>query len=216
MVPIVAPAAAPRAVPTAAAGRPQGRGRIPAAAGRWYVRRVWDVSYSCVGMTAADGPPPAGFRELRVRTRLPAGGYEQAARALFGWRMHRGTPFLHVPAGTPPAAPGVRVGLRMGPVHAPCQVVWTLTEQDRTGFAYGTLPGHPECGEESFLLRRHPDGSADLTIRAVSRPAAWYVRAAGPLGPLAQRAVARQYARSLRRACAPTREPRAAPPGPPT
>lgn len=169
--------------------------------GRWYVRWVWEVDYSSVGMTAPEGPAaPAGFHGLTVRTRLGVGTYDAAARALFGWEMHRGTPLLDVPAGTPDAAPGVRVTVRMGPLQAPCQVVWTLNEADRTGFGYGTLPGHPECGEESFVLRRHPDGSVDFTVHAYSRPAAWYLRAAGPLGRLGQRVAADQYGRALRRA----------------
>jgi uncharacterized protein (UPF0548 family) len=152
-------------------------------------------------MTAREEPPPAGFRVLRVRTRLAPGSYDAAARALFGWEMHRRTPFLDVPAGTQDAAPGIRVLVRMGPLRAPCRVVWTLTEDDRTGFAYGTLPGHPECGEEAFVLRRHPDGTVDFTVLAFSRPAARLVRAAGPLGRLGQRVAADQYGRALRRAC---------------
>jgi uncharacterized protein (UPF0548 family) len=163
-----------------------------------YVARVRDLSYSTVGMTADDGPPPPGFRRLRVRTRLDPGGYEAAAAALFGWDMHRATPLLEVAAGTPQAAPGVRVLVRVGPLRAPCQVVWTVREEHRTGFAYGSLPGHPECGEEAFVIQRHPDGSVDFTVLAVSRPAAWYVRAAGPVGRLAQRLAAHAYGRALR------------------
>lgn len=163
---------------------------------------MFRVDYAPVGITAPDGPAaPEGFRALTVRTRLGVGTYDAAARALFGWEMHRGTPFLDVPAGTPAAAPGVRVLLRIGPLRAPCQVVWTLTGDDRTGFGYGTLPGHPECGEESFVLRRQPDDSTDFTVHAWSRPAAWYLRAAGPLGRLGQRLAADQYGRALRRAC---------------
>lgn len=46
--------------------------------------------------------------------------------------------------------PGVGAGpLRL---RAPCRVVYTVTESRRRGFAYGTLPGHPECGEEAFVI----------------------------------------------------------------
>ncbi|BBB00062.1 hypothetical protein RVR_6952 [Actinacidiphila reveromycinica] len=162
------------------------------------------LTYARVGMTRDGGStPPDGFRSLTVRTRLGVGDgvYEAAARALFGWEMHRATPLVTVPAGTPDAAPGVRVEVRLGPLRAPCEVVWTLGEEHRTGFAYGTLPGHPECGEESFVVHRLPDGTVDLTVHASSRPAAWYLRAAGPLGRLAQRVAAGGYGRALRRAC---------------
>ncbi|HEV8560641.1 MAG TPA: DUF1990 family protein [Actinophytocola sp.] len=42
---------------------------------------------------------------------------------------------------------------------APGRVVHVVEEEHRRGFAYGTLPGHPECGEEAFLLERHADGT---------------------------------------------------------
>src|SRR3712207_7231330 len=59
------------------------------------------------------------------------------------------------------------------------RVVYTVEEPDRAGFAYGTLPGHPERGEELFLLDRAPDGQLRLTISAFSRPATWLARAGG-------------------------------------
>ncbi len=157
-----------------------------------------ELTYSTAGMTAVGSVPPPGFHSLRVRTRLAPGGYDAAAAALFGWGMHRATPLIRVAAGTPRADPGVRVLLRVGPLRAPCEVVWTLHEEHRTGFGYGTLPGHPECGEESFLIERHPDGSVDFTVHALSRPAAWYLKAAGPAGRLTQRFAARRYGAALR------------------
>ncbi|MET9554426.1 DUF1990 domain-containing protein [Streptomyces sp. NPDC006645] len=157
-----------------------------------------DLTYSDVGMTAKGGPVPPGFHKLELRTSLGLGTYDRAAEALFTWRMHRATPFIRVPVGTPRAAPGVRVSLRAGPLTAPCEVVWTVDETDRTGFAYGTLAGHPECGEESFVLERRPDNSTDFVVVAVSRSAAWYTRALGHCGRGLQRAVALRYAKSLK------------------
>ncbi|MFD3913070.1 DUF1990 family protein [Streptomyces sp. NPDC058603] len=158
-----------------------------------------ELTYSDVGMTAKSGPAPPGFHLLRLRTSLGFGTYDRAAEALFGWGMHRATPFIRVPDDTPHAAPGVRVLVRAGPLRAPCQVVWAVDERHRTGFAYGTLAGHPECGEEAFVLERLPDNSTDFVIVALSRPSAWGMKALGPGGRLLQHAVARQYAQSLRR-----------------
>ncbi|WP_225847198.1 DUF1990 domain-containing protein [Streptomyces sp. HPF1205] len=158
------------------------------------------LTYSRVGMTAGDGsPPPDGFRTLRVRASLPADSYDRAAQALFTWRMHRAVPLLRLSATAAEAAPGVRVLLRWGPVRAPCEVVWTVRTRDMAGFAYGTLPGHPECGEEAFVLRRAPDGAVDFTVFAISRHAALYLRPTGRCGHWAQRAVARRYTTALRR-----------------
>jgi uncharacterized protein (UPF0548 family) len=40
----------------------------------------------------------------------------------------------------------VVVTFHLGPVHvkAPCRLVYVTDEVNRFGFAYGTLPGHPE------------------------------------------------------------------------
>lgn len=161
-----------------------------------------ELTYQPVGMTAPDGPsPPAGFHPLRVATGLGHGPsvFHAASEALGAWRMHRGLG-LRVDADGQQAALGVELELRFGPLRAPCRVVWTVREERRVGFAYGTLVGHPERGEEAFVVEWLPDDSVRLTVSALSTPAAWYVRAAGPLGRGAQRLIARGYGWSLRRA----------------
>ena len=170
------------------------------ARGALYGARMQDLTYPWPGITAEDErPAPPGFHALRLRTALPAGTFESAADALLGWRMHQAVPLLTVVPEQPQAAPGVGVLLRLGPVAAPCRVVWTVRDEHRAGFAYGTLPGHPESGEEAFVLSRaEPGGPVVFTVVAVSRPAAWYARAAGPLGRGLQRAIAGQYGRAMR------------------
>ncbi|MDX2704753.1 DUF1990 domain-containing protein [Streptomyces sp. PA03-6a] len=157
-------------------------------------------TYEQVGVTRTGGPTPPGLHHLHERIRLGEGPQVLAAagRALMGWRMHRATG-LRVPAGTPEAAPGVRVPLRIGPLRAPCEVVWAERGPERVGFAYGTLPGHPERGEEAFVVSLAPDGSVWLDVTAFSGPGAWYVRLLGPLGRVTQRGIARRYGRCLRR-----------------
>ncbi len=59
------------------------------------------------------------------------------------------------------------------PVKAPVRVVYVIDEPARRGFAYGTLEGHPESGEEAFVVDRTEDGSVWITITAFSRPSAW-------------------------------------------
>ena len=51
---------------------------------------------------------------------------------------------------------GSEVIVHLGPVRAPCRVVYVVDEPDRRGFAYGTLPGHAESGEERFVVRYDP------------------------------------------------------------
>ncbi len=71
-------------------------------------------------------------------------------------------------------------------------------EPDRCGFAYGTLPGHPESGEEAFLVLRD-EGTVRLRISAYSRPGKLTTRLAGPLGRRFQQLMTRRYADALRR-----------------
>src|SRR5262249_23038942 len=94
-----------------------------------------------------------------------------------------------------------RLGLGRVGIAGPCRVVWARQDETTIGFGYGTLPGHPECGEEAFVVTRADDGSVLLDIPAFSRPAACYARAAGPLGHLLQSIVTDLYVRAGRSVC---------------
>ncbi|GGF40684.1 DUF1990 family protein [Subtercola lobariae] len=103
--------------------------------------------------------------------------------------------------GTPHVAPGVSAELV---VHvfgvkfvAPVRVVSVTNDEHRVGFAYGTLPGHPETGEESFMVERRADDSVWVTIRSFSRPSTWYFKLGSPLVRWQQRKATKQYLRAL-------------------
>ena len=164
------------------------------------------LTYDEVGATR-DGALPEGYRHLRYRVRLDGCELERAAEAVLTWRLHRATG-VRVEASGPRAEPGVRVTLSLGigrlRVSAPCEVIWAVAERDRAGFGYGTLPGHPERGEEAFVVERtgsSQGGGVWFAVTAFSRHAAWYARAAGPLTVVAQRAYARRLGSVLRRLC---------------
>jgi uncharacterized protein (UPF0548 family) len=105
------------------------------------------------------------------------------------------------PEGLAFVAPGVTavLGIPFGPfrVHAPARVVYVIDEPTRRGFAYGTLPGHPEDGEEAFIVDRTADGSVWLEIRAFSRPAngGWWL--VYPVLRMSQWFYTRRYLRAL-------------------
>ena len=107
---------------------------------------------------------------------------------------------LEVEAETEQAEAGTRVvsRLRLGPfsVSAPCRVVYVVDDPDRRGFAYGTLPGHPECGEEAFILSIEDD-VVTFDIVAFSRPATRWARLGGPVGRMVQRRVTARYLAAL-------------------
>ena len=74
-----------------------------------------------------------------------------------------------------------------------------LDEPSRAGFAYGTLPGHPEQGEEAFVVRLMDDGVVRFDVVAFSRPGSTLTRLAGPIGRVAQSVALRGYLRALYR-----------------
>ncbi len=105
------------------------------------------------------------------------------------------------PDGDPFIVPGdsVLLGIPFGPFHvtAPARVVYVVDDLNRKGFAYGTLPGHPESGEESFIVEQTEDGSVWLEISAFSRPAnaLWWI--VYPVLRLSQLYYTRRYFESL-------------------
>ncbi|MGW1027509.1 DUF1990 family protein [Streptomyces sp. NPDC002577] len=158
-------------------------------------------TYEHVGATR-EGRCPTGFHPLRVRTRVGAGAdvFRTAARAVLSWQMHRAVG-VSIDAAAETARAGADVTVGLGWIEAPCRVVWTVEEENLAGFAYGTLAGHPECGEEAFLVERTADGAVWLTVTAFSRPVKWWVRAGGPLVRVLQRAYARRCGAVLRHIC---------------
>ncbi|MFJ6724875.1 DUF1990 domain-containing protein [Streptomyces sp. NPDC091281] len=160
-----------------------------------------DFTYEDVGATREPGFCPPGFHRMQVRTRLGEGEalFRRAAEAVLTWELHRALG-VGVETDADRAAPGVDVTLTLaGMVKAPCRVVWTVEEYRRAGWAYGTLSGHPESGEESFVVDRTGDGTVWLTVSAFSRAAKWYTRAGGPATRALQQAYARRCGVILRR-----------------
>ena len=96
-----------------------------------------------------------------------------------------------------PLAVGVDllVVARLGPFEmaVPDRVVAVLDEPDRFGFAYGTLQGHPEVGEEMFLAERLPTGGTRLTVRVQAGPATFLAKLGTPVVTVLQKAAARRY-----------------------
>ncbi|MFE5208573.1 DUF1990 family protein [Streptomyces sp. NPDC056600] len=166
-------------------------------------------TYEDVGATRDGGVPcPPGFHSLHERARLGEGEevFRRAAEALTTWRMHREMG-VGITTSAERAAPGVDVTVTLaGIVRAPCRVVWTVDEPRRVGWAYGTLPGHPESGEEAFVVSRTGDGTVWLTVTAFSRPAKWYAKAGGPATRGFQQAYARRCGVVLRRLADPPAE----------
>jgi uncharacterized protein (UPF0548 family) len=91
------------------------------------------------------------------------------------------------------------LGIMFGPwrIDAPVRVVEVIAEPTVQGFAYGTLAGHPESGEERFLIHHDPDDTVRATIRAFSRPNRWFTRLGRPLARQVQNDFTRRYLDAL-------------------
>lgn len=160
------------------------------------------LTYRPVGGTRGD--LPQGFDTLRRSRRVGHGrkDFETAAAAVLSWRAQRVAGVRVDSAGPATEGAEVRVRLGLGPlaITAPARVVYVADEPRRRGFAYGTLPGHPVSGEESFVVELQPDDAVVFTVSAYSRPARWFTRLAGPAGRSFQRLMARRYLAAIRRA----------------
>jgi uncharacterized protein (UPF0548 family) len=162
--------------------------------------RAADFTYDHVGMTS--GVLPNGYHYLnrRVIIGLGTARFADAARALLGWQMHlRSGLRVSTSSATATHHAVVMLGIGAGPsrLNAPCRVVYIIDEPTRQGFAYGTLPGHPESGEEAFVIERLDGDTISFSITAFSTPASDLAKLTGPLGRLAQRWMTARYLRSL-------------------
>jgi uncharacterized protein (UPF0548 family) len=92
------------------------------------------------------------------------------------------------------------VSLPVGYLEVACRVVVVIDEPDRAGFAYGTLPVHPEQGEESFVVTRSGAGRATFSVEAVSRSAYRLGRLVPFLVNRLQDRASRGYLRAIERA----------------
>jgi uncharacterized protein (UPF0548 family) len=154
-------------------------------------------TYSPVGATRGS-TYPAGFHPYDRSEDLGRGdgAFVHAIERLMSWRMHTGAG-LRVTASAARVEEGGVVRCRLGPLRIPCRVVWVLDGPDECGFGYGTLPGHPESGEEAFVVSRS-EGLVRLRVRAYSRPGLLVTRLAGPVGRWGQRVMIGRYADALR------------------
>jgi len=159
-------------------------------------------TYADIGASLR-GTTPAGFHRDRYLRTLGEGveTFEYAKEGLRNWQAHTGPGVQVLPRETEIQS-GATVIVTLGwfvALAAPCRIVEVVDEPRRWGFAYGTLPGHPEQGEEAFVLTWAADDTVRLEIQAFSRPAGRLVRLAGPIARRLQRNGTNGYLTSLQK-----------------
>ena len=163
-----------------------------------------DLTYSAVGATATQ--TPAGYVVDHTRIKLGEGAriFAAARAALEKWEQFR--------LGWVEAGP-VETPIEEGRVVAviarlfglwwlnACRIVYVVDEGDKFGFAYGTLPGHAESGEERFTVEWHKEDEAVwYDILAFSRPRHFLARLGYPYARKLQKRFAKDSAAAMVRA----------------
>jgi uncharacterized protein (UPF0548 family) len=152
-----------------------------------------------------EGRAPEGVDEQRFEREV-AGPLAQAARALRGWAAHQGIGARpHPPRAELAEGTTLLVVAPFGPLEmaVPNRIVAVVDEPARFGFAYGTLAGHDEVGEELFLAEAVAPGRLRLSATIHARPGSRPARAVGPLVTLLSHAAARRYLEAWAAAVAP-------------
>lgn len=117
---------------------------------------------------------PNGFSGKRIAQVIGQGDadFSRARLGLQTWAAHRGSgvePFIDSPLVE---GETVLLVLGLGPaeVRIACRIVDVTDTPSAFGFVYGTLPVHPECGEERFLVEHEADGTVRFTIDVFWKP----------------------------------------------
>jgi uncharacterized protein (UPF0548 family) len=115
-----------------------------------------EPTYVDLGATLL-GIQPDGFHHDRYVSVLGRGSkvFSTAAEGLRTWKAHGVAGVRVFPQGQEVRQGEtvvVTFGLPFAALAAPCRIVGVVEGRDRWGFAYGTLPGHPEQGEEAFIV----------------------------------------------------------------
>jgi uncharacterized protein (UPF0548 family) len=163
---------------------------------------------------ATEGEMPAGYHHDQWQADLgpfSEDKFERLAAGLSRWQVQLGSGMTITPAG--PVSPGLTFALSFGLTDdfgyavASGRVVYVTEEPDRAGFAYGTMPDHPERGEEAFHLVRQ-GASLLFVVRAFSRPQHPLARLGAPVARIMQRRMNHRYLAVMRAAAAePAAEP---------
>ncbi|MEK6336402.1 MAG: DUF1990 domain-containing protein, partial [Acidobacteriota bacterium] len=124
-------------------------------------QRGLPFTYSEIGASRETAPAGYNIDHNRVRLGYGPGAFAKAVAAVRRWKMFEMSWIKVVPDDAPIAAGScVAIVVRhfgFWSLNA-SRIVYVVDESSkRFGFAYGTLPGHVEQGEERFTVEYHPE-----------------------------------------------------------
>ncbi|HEY6690376.1 MAG TPA: DUF1990 domain-containing protein [Rubrobacter sp.] len=170
-------------------------------------QRSLPFSYPEVGASREGAPSGYPVNQLRGRLGVGPEAFARAVEALRRWKMYETGwtklcwPDAPITGGTVVGVLGRHFGLWS--LNA-CRIVYVIEEKEasllrRYGFAFGTLPGHVERGEERFTVEWHrADDSVSYEVFAFARPA----HPLASVGPPFVRLVQRRFGAASLRAMA--------------
>jgi uncharacterized protein (UPF0548 family) len=156
-------------------------------------QRLQPFPYSGVG--SSRHVPPTGYVVDHRRVCLGTGQrtFEAACAALQRWQMFQvewGQLCWPTAGIEPDAVVGILASWGGLWFLNACRIVYVLDDISpvrRFGFAYGTLPGHAERGEERFSIEWHSNDTVWYDLLAFSRPGHWLLWLGYPCVRLLQR-----------------------------
>ncbi|MDO5501984.1 MAG: DUF1990 domain-containing protein [Actinomycetia bacterium] len=159
------------------------------------------LTYPEVGASLT-GELPEGYRHSEQCVRVGKGRqtFELAADAVMAWQVHRGAGLTVLSSSEQVEKDAVAVlRLNAGPlkIDGPNRIIGVIDEADRRGFAYGTLDGHPEKGEQAFLVEIDDDDTVTFTVRAFTKADSLLAFVGGPLNGRVQDQIAERYLMAL-------------------
>jgi uncharacterized protein (UPF0548 family) len=167
-------------------------------------------SYREVGATRNSSTPPAGYPINHYRGTLGRGQetFKRARAAICAWKMYHLSwtklcwPETEIKEGAVVAVLANHFGLWS--LNA-CRIIYTLEEDGspsaRYGFAFGTLPGHVEEGEERFTVEwDEKSNEVAYELFAFARPKPLIAKIGSPLVRSVQRRFALDSFAAMKRA----------------
>jgi uncharacterized protein (UPF0548 family) len=164
-------------------------------------------SYKEVGASKSVVPQNYPINHHRIRVGSGVADYARAKNALQSWTMYK----LDWTRIYPPDAP-IAIGETVVVIvnhhfcwsMNSCRIVYVLEENEATerfGFAFGTLPGHSETGEERFTVEwNRDDDSVWYELLAFALPHHILAKIAAPFVHFVQRKFALDSQKAMQKA----------------
>jgi len=171
-----------------------------------FLARQKDLPFSYSEVGASQTAIPSGYPINHHRIQLGSGAdaFARAKKAIQNWTMYKLSWTRLYPSDAPVAVGGVVcVIVNHGFCWSinPCRIIYLLEENgevERFGFAFGTLPGHSEEGEERFTVEwRHADDSVWFELLSFARPHHILAKIGFPFVGLFQRKFAEDCGRAM-------------------